>query len=202
MVGVLEARTKQVECVGSQALLRRLSDKLARLELDKYFLIQQIKLFKWRRRFLVDNLGNKSEEEYAFLSTQYFDEILEELESHTEKIKLPYWIDGDPRPHKATTMFYAPWLLGSLFISLHFKHPDGQCHCQSTNYLRGCECPMCFSKIYRIKEIIINNPGVADTFEQSLHSIALHECKMKSLKDRHEKTNGSMHYQIYFIKGL
>ena len=159
-----EARRKQVEEVGSEALYKRLDKKLALLEVDPFFYRKQMKMFELRYKVLQENT-RYNQLEISFLVTQRFDQVLHELEHHqpSQEIHEISLNTGKEAEYK----FSAPQKAKDLLVNLH--HEENK---------TVCKCKDCKVSIQAAWEVIRDTPEAGPLTE-----LAIRVCRVQSLQD-------------------
>ena len=130
MSRVEEARKHQLEEVGSDELYNRLDKKLAHLEVDPTFYKTQMRLYDLRCRILKENTRYNTYE-ISFLSTQRFEQVLEELEFHqvAGEIQESSIVMGK----EAMAKFETPNSAAKCLLKIHNTKPSCKCEDCKTN---------------------------------------------------------------------
>ena len=164
-----EARRKQVEEVGSEALYKRLDKKLALLEVDPFFYRKQMKLYELRYKVLQEN-SRYNLIEKSFLITQRFYQVLHELEHHqpSQEIDEISLNAGKEAYYKFSVPLNAKNLLLH-FTMLRTRYPASA---------RIASQLTCKSIIKAAWELIRETPGAGPLTE-----LAIRVCRVQSLQD-------------------
>ena len=172
---VEEVRERQVKRAGSEALYRRLNERFDNLEIEPLFMFRQMLLFKLRREILTDLLTYRihynSDAELTLLSTQKFDQVLQEIESSGQIRMSPFEI-GKERKREAHMKFFASNQIVSLLRRLH---PD--------TFEGTCLCDQCNVKLKHLKLAIRRYPEAVKLAEQNHLDIVFTFYCPRSLKE-------------------
>ena len=126
-----EARLKQLKVVGSEALYKRLDQKIADLEVEPFFYKKQLRLFQMRCKILRQNAKNNMFE-ITFLCSQRFDQVLNELEFHQPGQEITEISIALGK--KASAKFAFPTILSNTIFKLQDCKRSGNCEDCRTNF--------------------------------------------------------------------
>ena len=163
--GSEEARRRQVDVLGSEAILTRVEDKMADLKVDLLFYWDQVKLMEWRNRVLNRVLLPhwRTSLEKGFLATYGFNQILQDDLLIGTDFTMARSIDH---------LFCSPWRVVQLLRTQHYLDQGQQ-----------CRCDQCQDSLAILRRLLTNKPGVVVLTRLVIHSNPDYRAGPSSLRE-------------------